>query len=167
MTSVAQLQEYFLCTKKTNKNNNLFNNSSPRVNIFCHLGERVPWCMCAFSPERNQRCLRSACACFLLKNPLIRENNLINYFRFLCEQSIFVALRSWATDVTWTALSMSLLRFWVWEHFKLCCCLCKVRDLSRFLPKYLNLFFEDVRRSYEFGTTWGWVINETVHFWMN
>ncbi len=28
--------------------------------------------------------------------------------------------------------------------------------------KYLNLCSEDERRSYGFGTTWGWVINEVI-----
>ncbi len=31
-----------------------------------------------------------------------------------------------------------------------------------FQQKYLNLCFEDERRSYRFGTTWGWVINDTI-----
>ncbi len=32
----------------------------------------------------------------------------------------------------------------------------------RFHQKYLNLCSEDERRSYGFGTTWGWVINDWI-----
>ncbi len=32
----------------------------------------------------------------------------------------------------------------------------------RFHQKYLNLCSEDEQRSYEFGTTWGWVINDRI-----
>ncbi len=31
-----------------------------------------------------------------------------------------------------------------------------------FLQKYLNLCSEDERRSYRFGTTWGWVFNDRI-----
>ncbi len=39
----------------------------------------------------------------------------------------------------------------------------------RFHQKYLNLCSEDERRSYEFGTTWGWVINDRIFIlgWTN
>ncbi len=38
----------------------------------------------------------------------------------------------------------------------------------RFHQKYLNLCFEDEQRSYRFGTTWGWVINDRIlFFWVN
>ncbi len=33
---------------------------------------------------------------------------------------------------------------------------------SRISPKYLNLSSEDEQRSYGFGTTWGWVINDSI-----
>ncbi len=37
-----------------------------------------------------------------------------------------------------------------------------------FHQKYLNLCSEDERRSYGFGTTWGWVINDKILiFWVN
>ncbi len=32
-----------------------------------------------------------------------------------------------------------------------------------FHQQYLNLCSEDERRSYRFGTTWGWVINDRIH----
>ncbi len=39
----------------------------------------------------------------------------------------------------------------------------------RFHQKYLNLCSEDERRSYAFGTTWGWVINDRIFIfgWTN
>ncbi len=54
-------------------------------------------------------------------------------------KSILVALQnwSWTTDVTWTVLSMSLLRFWVWEQFSCVACLCMVRELSDFIKNIL------------------------------
>ncbi len=49
------------------------------------------------------------------------KNGWINcYFCFVCaKKSILVASQnwSWATDLTWTVLPMSLLRFWTWEHY--------------------------------------------------
>ncbi len=46
--------------------------------------------------------------------------------------------------------------------FRLRCCLCRVREISDFIKKCLNLCSEDERRSYGFGTTWGWVINDRI-----
>ncbi len=43
----------------------------------------------------------------------------------------------------------------------------KGQKALRFLQKYLNVCSEDERRSYRFGTTWGWVINDNCHFWVN
>ncbi len=39
----------------------------------------------------------------------------------------------------------------------------------RFHQKHLNLWSEDERRSYGFGTTWGWVINDRIFIlrWTN
>ncbi len=37
----------------------------------------------------------------------------------------------------------------------------------RFHQKYLNVCSEDELRSLEFGTTWGWVIKDNLHFWVN
>ncbi len=37
----------------------------------------------------------------------------------------------------------------------------------RFHRNYLNLCSEDERRSYRFGTTWGWIINDNFHFGVN
>ncbi len=48
--------------------------------------------------------------------------------------------------------------FRVWEHFS---CLAVCRELSNFINNILILF-EDERRSYRYGTTWGWVINDRI-----
>ncbi len=56
------------------------------------------------------------------------------------------------TDVTWTILPMSLLLDL--GTMQLQCCLQRVRAL-RFYQKYLNVFSEDERISYRFGTTRG------------
>ncbi len=68
----------------------------------------------------------------------------------------------WTTDVTWTILIMSLLRF---------CALTVVGPLLLmkgqkalgFHQKYFNFCPEDEQQqSYRFGTTWGWVINDRI-----
>ncbi len=46
--------------------------------------------------------------------------------------------------------------------FQLCCCLWEGQRALWFHQKYLNLCSEDERRSYEFGTTWGWVLGWTI-----
>ncbi len=38
----------------------------------------------------------------------------------------------------------------------------RLRELSEFIKKYLNLCSEDERRSYGFGTTWGRVITDRI-----
>ncbi len=38
-------------------------------------------------------------------------------------------------------------------------------ESSRNSQKYLHLCSEDERRSYGFGTTWGWVINDRIFGW--
>ncbi len=42
------------------------------------------------------------------------------------------------------------------------CCLWEGQRALRFKQKCLNLCSEDERRSYGFGTTWGWVINDRI-----
>ncbi len=38
----------------------------------------------------------------------------------------------------------------------------RIRELSEFIKKYLNLCSEDEWRSYRFGTTWRWVIHDRI-----
>ncbi len=83
-------------------------------------------------------------------------------FVFFVHKNILVALENygWTTDVTWNILTMSLKPF---------CVLTVVIPLLSmegqkalgFHPNCLNLCSEDERRSYGFGTTWGWVIKYT------
>ncbi len=46
------------------------------------------------------------------------------------------------------------------------CCLCRVRKLSDLIKNtlyiYIYLWSKDERRSYRFGTTWGWGINDRI-----
>ncbi len=62
-------------------------------------------------------------------------------------------------DVTWTILIMSLLPFWA---LNVSVVLLSMEDQKAlgFHQKYLNLCSEDEWRSYRFGTTWGWAIND-------
>ncbi len=46
------------------------------------------------------------------------------------------------------------------------CCLWEGQRALRFKLKYLNLCSEDERRSYGFGTTWGWVINDRIFIFL-
>ncbi len=56
---------------------------------------------------------------------------------------------------------MSMLSFWTWEHCS-CVAVYAGQRALRFHQKYLNLCSEDERRSYGFGTTCGWVINDRI-----
>ncbi len=79
----------------------------------------------------------------------------------LCYYALYTY--GWTPEATWTILLMFLLR---------CCALIVVVSVQstegqgalRFHQKYLNLCSKDERRSYEFGTTRGWVINVSTIF---
>ncbi len=59
---------------------------------------------------------------------------------------------------------MFLLSFWV---LNMSVALLSMKALG-FHQKYLNLCSEDEQRSYGFGTTWGWVINDRILiFWVD
>ncbi len=125
------------------------------------------------------------------------KNGWVNcYFLVsLRKKSILVASQnwSWATDVTFNSrflfvtytiiqsiTSSEMLvnnmdcftdiftKFLDLGTFQLCCCLWRDRAL-RFHQKHLNLCSEDERRSYGFGTTCGWVINDIIFIlgWTN
>ncbi len=81
----------------------------------------------------------------------------------LCTNIILVASQnwSWATYITWTVLPTSLLRFWALIVIISLLSMEGQRAL-RFHQKYLHLCSEDERRSYGFGTTWEWVINDRI-----
>ncbi len=70
-------------------------------------------------------------------------------------------LNSGTPDVTWTILTMSLLPFWA-LNVSVVLLSMQCQKALRFYQKYFNLCSEDEWRSYEFGTIWGWVINETI-----
>ncbi len=44
--------------------------------------------------------------------------------------------------------------------------LCRVRKFSILYQKYLNLCSEDEQRSYGFGMTWVWVINDIIYIFI-
>ncbi len=68
----------------------------------------------------------------------------------------------WTPDVTWTILPMSLLHFY--SLIVLISLLSmKGQRALRFHQKYLNLCSEDERRSYGFGTEWGWIIHDRIY----
>ncbi len=88
--------------------------------------------------------------------------NKVVIFVFFAHKSILLAsMYGWTTDVTWTIFPMSLLRFWTWEHFS-CVAVYGGSESSWILSKISYLCSEDERRSYRFGTTWGWVINDRI-----
>ncbi len=91
------------------------------------------------------------------------ENNLLNkviIFVYLHTKSILVALYSRTTDVTWTILTMSLLRFWV-LNVSVALLSMQVRKLSDFIKNIL-MHSEDEQMSYRCGTTWWWVNKERI-----
>ncbi len=82
---------------------------------------------------------------------------------FIHSRSILVASKNygWTTDVSWTILTMSLLPFWALNVIDPLLSM-QGHEALRFHQKYLNLCSEDERRSYGFGMTWGWVINDRI-----
>ncbi len=69
---------------------------------------------------------------------------------------IILRLNHWCQ---WTILTMSLLPFWALKMIVALLSMEGQKALG-FHQKYLNLCSEDERRSYGFGTTWGWIIND-------
>ncbi len=67
----------------------------------------------------------------------------------------------WTTDVAWTILTMSLLPF---GGLNVSVVLLSLQGQKAivFLQKYLNLCSKDEQRSYRFGTTWRWVIDDRI-----
>ncbi len=61
----------------------------------------------------------------------------------------------------WTILTVSLLSFWALIVSVVLLSMQGQKAL-KFHQKYLNLCSKDEWRSYEFGTTWGWVINARI-----
>ncbi len=51
--------------------------------------------------------------------------------------------------------------------FQLCCCLWEGLKALRFNQKHLNFCSDDEQRSYWFGTTSRWVLNDNFNFWVN
>ncbi len=114
---------------------------------------------------------RNACTCvevlLIMAEDGMRRRTIVEwscYFCFLCAKMysrsfIKLQLNHWChmdcfTDVLTTFLGLGT--------FQLHCSLGRVRKLSDFIKKYLNLCSEDEQRSYGFGTTWGWVINDII-----
>ncbi len=94
-------------------------------------------------------CMRICCLRFYLN-----VNSVSAYIRWMC------CLR-WTTDVTCIILTMSLLSFWALIVLGSLLSMDGQRAL-RIHQKYLNLCSEDEWKSYSFGTTWGWVINDRI-----
>ncbi len=122
--------------------------------------------------QRNQRCLRSVESARMLN--VNNTDYVLGYSPkwqktvTWGEELLNCWTYGWTPDVTWTILPMSLLRF--------CALIVIISLLSmegqralRFHQIYLNLSSEDEQRSYGFGTTWGWVINDKnfIFWWIN
>ncbi len=77
-------------------------------------------------------------------------------------------VRTWTTDASWTILTMSLFPFWVLNVVVVLLSMEGQKALG-FHQKYLNLCSKDERWSYSLGTTWGWVIHDTIFIfgWTN
>ncbi len=67
----------------------------------------------------------------------------------------------WATDVTWTILTMYLLPFWA-LNVSVALLYMQGQKAPGFHQKCLNLCSKDERSSYRFGTIWGWVSNDRI-----
>ncbi len=80
------------------------------------------------------------------------ERRLLHQYKKYSHSVIKLKLNA---DVAWTILTMSLLRF-------LALLSMQGQKALGFHQKYLNLCFENEWRSYWFGTTWLWVINDRI-----
>ncbi len=91
------------------------------------------------------------------------------FFVFFVRKCILVASKnySWTIDVTWTILSMFLVPFWTLNMIGPFLSMEGLRALG-IHQKYLTLC-SDERRSFGFGTTWGWAINDRIFIfgWTN
>ncbi len=70
----------------------------------------------------------------------------------------FITLR---LNITWIILTMPLLPFWA-LNMVVALLSTEGQKALGFHQKYLNLCTEEKWRSYGFGTTWGWVINDRI-----
>ncbi len=120
---------------------------------------------CAAPRLRAEECTRMLCGALVNGSRLTQER--VKFCFFLCSQkkysSILIKLRlnhwchiDYFIDVVFTFL-----------------CLDRGSSLTVYggsessLVTSLNLCSEDERRSYEFGTTWGCVINDRIFGWTN
>ncbi len=158
-----KLWEYFWCGKKT-KIMTLFNNSSPRhcplpfmsTTHACYAAHVTQACAAPCLQAEECTCMASWMA---VDGDTEEKNCLIkSLFCFLCTQNVYTASQhtGWTTDVT-----MSLLPFWALNVVVPLLYMEGHKALG-FHTKYLNLCSKDERRSYGFGTTWGWVINGRI-----
>ncbi len=84
-------------------------------------------------------------------------------FYYLCTKSIFVAsfIKLWL--IFWCHMDYYTdVLYYVSGNIAVALLSMEGQRALRFDPKYLNLCSEDERRSYRFGTTWGWVINDRI-----
>ncbi len=87
----------------------------------------------------------------------------LSYFCFLCTQKkyshsfITLRLNHWCHDYFNNVLTTSL-----GLNVVVALLLVQGQKALGFHQKYLNLCSEYERRSYRFGTTWGWVINDRI-----
>ncbi len=95
-----------------------------------------------------------------MKKKLNENNNFFFFFRkyFLCAK--IMTLFNNIFFLT-TILTMSLLPFWALNMVVVLLSMQGQKALG-FHQNYLNLCFRDEWRSYGFGTTWGWVINDII-----
>ncbi len=132
----TKLREYFLCAKKT------------KITIYSTilLPELLSSSILESTPEHNQRCLHSASTRFILN---IDADYVLGY------------------SPKWGKMSHGLFYqspcYVYIDRSNIIAVYGRVRELSDFIKKYLNLFSEDKRRSYGFGATWGWVIKVQVN----
>ncbi len=99
----------------------------------------------------------------VVPNP--KEKKLLNKVIF-----VFLALKDYSRSFIklrlnprWTILMMSILPFWA-LNMSVALLSMQGQKILGFHQKYLNLCSEDERKSYRFGITWRWVINDRTFF---
>ncbi len=137
-------REYFL--RKENKNKNLI----PHFHLYCFS------CGRAFTTVHDDRAWwRKRWS----RSSVMTLNTCSTSSRWIW---IWIWIRACATTRLRHVLSWTSWYFSGPWSCKDPCCLWEGQRALRFKQKYLHLCSEDERRSYGFGMTWGWVINDRI-----
>ncbi len=154
----TNLREYFLSTKKIT----LFNNSSPPGHPSAIL-ESITTCSTLAAPRTcDVYVQRKAHTCIvILSKELFNKVIIFVFFEHKKYSRSFV--KSWLNH--WCQVDyFNDVPYYISGPGNISVALLSMQGqiTLRFHQKYLNLSSENEQRSYSFGKTWGWVINDII-----